>query len=272
MEKLNPEDREILAQVKTIESSPDRMSRVRMLAKQKLALKEIGRIKEQREETKVVPLASDHSDNEKPDKEVAGRKTPAPPPELKRKASPQAEKEPPEAPITKKARAPKASEVFKKIGLGDRMNKSPAFQLYASDFYMDTSGWTCTQVGAYFRLLMSEWVNGSLPNDTEYLARIAQIGHGNFKKLWVPTLKGKFSPDGDGNLVNRRLEEVRQIQEEYRKLQRESGLRGIEAKKKKGIFPFTKSSTLSSDPSSDPPSEIQALQSSSSLLNSTGEI
>ncbi|MDP2160822.1 MAG: hypothetical protein Q8K02_10090, partial [Flavobacterium sp.] len=49
-------------------------------------------------------------------------------------------------------------------------------------------------------------------------------------------------------------------QEGYKKKQSESGLRGVEVKKEWHIYPFIKSS----DPSSDPSSEHQALQSSSS--------
>lgn len=78
--------------------------------------------------------------------------------------------------------------------------KAPAFQLYASDFYMDTTGWTATQVGIYFRLLMSEWVNGFVPNNIEALARIAQVDPGNFTKSWkggestLPPSRGSSLP------------------------------------------------------------------------------
>jgi len=103
------------------------------------------------------------------------------------------------------------------------MKDGPAFQLYAADFYMDTGGWTPTQVGIYFRLLMSEWVNGSIPNDMEQLSRIAQIDGGNFLKCYRPTIEGKFVPNGDGNLINKRLEEVREKQRKYRESQSQKG-------------------------------------------------
>ncbi len=148
------------------------------------------------------------------------------------------------------------------------MKDGPAFQLYAADFYMDTVEWSSTQVGIYFRLLMYEWVNGVLPNDEKRLARIAGTDPGNFKKTWAQDIAKKFSPNSDGNLINRRMEEVRLEQQEYRKSQREAGLRGVEVKKKKGIFPFDKSSNPSTDPSSNPASENQALlPSSSSSIN-----
>jgi uncharacterized protein YdaU (DUF1376 family) len=37
-------------------------------------------------------------------------------------------------------------------------NKPPAFQLYASDFYMDTNSWTIDEIGIYTRLF---YLNGS---------------------------------------------------------------------------------------------------------------
>ena len=103
------------------------------------------------------------------------------------------------------------------------MKDGPAFQLYASDFYMDTSGWTATQIGIYFRLLMYEWVNEHLPNDIIMLSRIAQIDPGNFLKCYRPTVEGKFTPNGDGTLINKRLEEVRENQRKYRESQAEKG-------------------------------------------------
>ena len=103
------------------------------------------------------------------------------------------------------------------------MNKPPAFQFYASDFYVDTNSWTCTEVGLYMRLLMSEWVNGPLPNDTERLARASGMDHGNFKKLWCPLVKGKFVENGNGTLINLRLERVRENQSKYRESQAEKG-------------------------------------------------
>ncbi len=61
-------------------------------------------------------------------------------------------------------------------------------------------------------------------------------------------------------MINKRLEETRQEQEEYRKSQSEAGLRGVEAKRKQGIYPFNQSS----NPSSNPATGNQALLSSSS--------
>lgn len=65
------------------------------------------------------------------------------------------------------------------------MSKAPAFQLYAADFYMDTIGWSCEEVGAYFRLLLYEWINGPLPNDPKklYTICVGRPDH-NWKRRW----------------------------------------------------------------------------------------
>lgn len=64
--------------------------------------------------------------------------------------------------------------------------------MYAQDFDMDTGSWSCTAVGIYQRLLNYEWVNRSLPNDEEQLARIARIDKGTLKNAGVPMSKGSL--------------------------------------------------------------------------------
>lgn len=152
------------------------------------------------------------------------------------------------------------------------MSKTPpAFQLYAADFFMDTIGWSDVEVGIYIRLLLLEWINGPLPSDHKQLIKQLKTHHKTFNKAWL-TISNKFVNNGQG-LINERLEETRENQRLYFETQSESGKRGIEAKKKKGIFPFDKSSNpssgASSKPSTNPPSENQALhlQSSSSSYN-----
>ena len=116
------------------------------------------------------------------------------------------------------------------------MSKSPAFSLYAADFYMDTLGWTCEEVGLYFRLLMAEWTNGPLPNDEIRLAKTCQMSvkkfHHNFKNV-----QPKFVQKVEGYLVNERLEETRLQQEHYQEIQRVKGI-------KSGIARMNRSSTV----------------------------
>ena len=141
-------------------------------------------------------------------------------------------------------------------------NDPPAFQLYAADFYMDTTAWSATQVGIYFRLLMHEWVNGSIPNDEKRLARIGGIDPGNFKKAWVQDISKKFTSNGEGDLVNRRLEAEREKQRNYYESQRKAGYKG--AKRRWGKY-----SDPNSNPNGNPNGENMALQSSSSKKKKT---
>lgn len=113
------------------------------------------------------------------------------------------------------------------------MGEAPAFQLYAADFYMDTASWTVAEVGAYFRLLMHEWVNGPLPSDMASLARIAGISDARtLYKMWSTTVGKKFTTTDGNLLINRRLEEERGKQHKRRELQAQKGRSG--AKKRWG--------------------------------------
>ncbi len=74
------------------------------------------------------------------------------------------------------------------------MGKAPAFPLYASDFYMDTSAWTVSEIGAYTRLLVVEEIHGNLPSEMSRLARIAGCTPDEFTPIWK-TIKTKFDID-----------------------------------------------------------------------------
>lgn len=119
------------------------------------------------------------------------------------------------------------------------MGKSPAFQLYASDFDMDTASWNNEEVGIYFRLLMYQWVNGDIPADTKRLSKIVRISQKKFQKRWE-IMKKKFIEKDINNLINPRMEKTRVAQQNYRENQKNHGLRGVEIKKEKGIYPFRK--------------------------------
>lgn len=105
--------------------------------------------------------------------------------------------------------------------------KAPAFQLYAADFYMDTVGWTCEEVGLYFRLLMAEWVNGPLPDDEIRLAKTCQISVKKFQVNFKNVLP-KFTKNGEGYFINNRLEETRLKQSRFQESQ------ALKGKKNKG--------------------------------------
>ena len=150
---------------------------------------------------------------------------------------------------------------------------APAFQLYASDFYMDTASWSPSEVGIYFRLLIWEWVNGPIPDDLRKMARIAGCDPKTLDTSWKTCIGEKFIINGcrgreisrpmyQGKIPttngvcgweNSRLERTRKEQQEYREKLANSGrLGGLKTQEKKR----KKQSKASS--------KIKALQSSSS--------
>ena len=104
------------------------------------------------------------------------------------------------------------------------MGKLPAFPLYASDFDMDTATWENDELGAYLRLLLYEWVNGGLPNDTYKLAKIVRESQRKFIDKWK-NLSHKFTLNGNGLLINQRMENIRQEKAYYIESQREKGIK-----------------------------------------------
>ncbi len=140
------------------------------------------------------------------------------------------------------------------------MSKSPAFQLYASDFYMDISGWDNDEVGIYLRLLLHQWVNGFIPPDLKTLSKISQEKVQKFTKKWKK-IEQKFIKNNEGNFINLRLENERIKQLEHREKLAESGrLGGLKSQE----VQHKKQSESSSEALSNPSSKKQALQSSSS--------
>ena len=139
------------------------------------------------------------------------------------------------------------------------MEKAPAFQLYAADFYMDTASWTIEEVGIYTRLLFFQWVNGCIPMDEIRLSRIAGCSLKTFRKSW-DGIHLKFSPRDHENLINLRLEESRIKQDEYHNARKLGGK--ITAKKRWG-----EKKTDSSANSSASSSTVALPSSSSSSIN-----
>jgi uncharacterized protein YdaU (DUF1376 family) len=112
------------------------------------------------------------------------------------------------------------------------MAKNPAFQMYAADFLTDTSHWEADEVGVYTRLLLTQWINGNLPADMNRLARIAGTSVDVMTKIWL-VIGCKFVDDGNGNLINPRLEKSRSDKEAYLRLQSEKGKKSAAARKNK---------------------------------------
>ena len=91
------------------------------------------------------------------------------------------------------------------------MSRMPWFPFYASDFKTSTESYTNEEVGAYIRLLCSQWDKGVLPSDPSRLARMAGYADANaFASLW-DILRDKFSQTKDG-YINPEMEEHREQQ------------------------------------------------------------
>lgn len=105
--------------------------------------------------------------------------------------------------------------------------------MYAADFDMDTATWENEEVGAYLRLLLYEWVNKGLPDDTYKLAKIARESERKFKEKWK-NLSEKFHLNGNGLLVNSRMEEEREKQAKFLESQSLKGKKSAEARINRG--------------------------------------
>ena len=98
--------------------------------------------------------------------------------------------------------------------------KKPWFPLYAADFLTDTQAMSHAAVGIYIRLLLYQWVNGSIPKDQHLIARIAGCTVSELEDLWVE-LDFKF--EGDASLRNPRLERERRIAEKISETKSKAG-------------------------------------------------
>ncbi len=126
---------------------------------------------------------------------------------------------------------------------------------------MDTNSWRVEEIGIYQRLLMSEWVNGSLPKNEDRLARIAGCSLKKFQKGWT-IIKIKFHLNGNDLYINDKLESIRINQVKYKELQSEKGK--ISAEKRRIQQPTVV------EPNLQP--EVNSSSSSSIIKNNIGLI
>lgn len=104
--------------------------------------------------------------------------------------------------------------------------KSPAFQFYPGDFLRDgkQAAMSLHECGAYIRLICFCWTDGSIPNNTERLARLVGTTPAAMRKLW-PAIESCFRVSGTigDRLIHPRLEREREKQDEYRRRQSDRG-------------------------------------------------
>mgnify|MGYP001573564480 FL=1 len=103
-----------------------------------------------------------------------------------------------------------------------KSSKSPAFQIYPKDFLSSSKvrKMSLTEIGAYIVLLLTSWLDGSLPNDPSEIARTLGIKEAQFKRMWTGPL-GQCFAEKNGRLFNERLECERKSQAEFRKKQKD---------------------------------------------------
>jgi uncharacterized protein YdaU (DUF1376 family) len=78
------------------------------------------------------------------------------------------------------------------------MAKDPAFLFYYQDFLVGTDSFTNEETGAYIRCLCHQAHKGNITD--KHLKKICG------KKSIFETVSNKFRPDGNGGLINDRLQ------------------------------------------------------------------
>jgi len=109
------------------------------------------------------------------------------------------------------------------------MKKSPAFQFYPKDFITDdkVAIMNLEDVGAYILLLSYCWENCGLPTDPDELKEMCGNPE-NWQKIWLKV--GRCFYEREGRLHNRRLDEEREKQREWREKSSKGGKRGAKTR------------------------------------------
>lgn len=150
-------------------------------------------------------------------------------------------------------------------------SKAPAFQFYPNDFLSDANVivMSMQERGCYITLICVCWQQGSLPSDTDQLARFCALPVPTFRKLW-PAVEKCFRASGADRLVHPRLEKERKKQREFRKLQSDKGKASAASRRATTVQPRLNSGSTECQPDTGssvqpkPNSSIFNLRSSSS--------
>jgi len=149
--------------------------------------------------------------------------------------------------------------------------KAPAFQFYPTDFLSDPKVMVMTaeEVGAYWLLICACWLDGELPNDARYLAKLAKLSDEQFARVW-PAVERCFRATDTG-YTHGRLERERAKQREYRKAKSVSGLRGAKSRWQKDGTAMRSPSTKNGTPivlpmAKDGSSSLSSSSSSTSVI------
>lgn len=105
--------------------------------------------------------------------------------------------------------------------------KSPACPIFVRDYMADEDVvlMDLEQEGAYLRLLFYQWLEGTVPDDIESLARMCRTTPQRMRRIWK-RVGVKFESAGPGRLRNATLERVRAESKAYQNKMAENGRKG----------------------------------------------
>lgn len=108
------------------------------------------------------------------------------------------------------------------------MGEAPAFQFYASDFLGDPAviAMTLEERGAYITLLCIAWMQEGISADTDTIRRMLHATPRRFERMW-PAIESCWKSNGNGRLVNPRMEKVRTEQRKYLESRSRAGKLGM---------------------------------------------
>ena len=113
------------------------------------------------------------------------------------------------------------------------MSRKPWFPFWVDDFWQDESvqAMSLEEVGLYLRLLSHQWREGSIPSDTDRLARICNLDASDMARLW-PSISQCFKQVGadQDRLANPRLLAIWEGQTTVHQRLSERGRKGAQAR------------------------------------------
>lgn len=128
------------------------------------------------------------------------------------------------------------------------------FPLHYQKLLTSTIGWKDDEFGAYVRLLISQFDKGSIPNDLKELARVAP----SIKKNWK-RISEKFIEDGEGNLKNIFMDEIRQDVNQKKDNNSKNGRKGGRPHKPNGSEKITERLSESKPNGSENETQMKAI-------------
>jgi len=111
------------------------------------------------------------------------------------------------------------------------VEKSPAMPVYVKDIFTDERfrALSLAEQGLYFWLLSHQWLEGSIPNDRNFVLRLT--GQPSARRLWDAVIQFfPAHPTEPNRLANPKLEVVRAEMLEHRRRRAEAGAKGAAAK------------------------------------------